>query len=616
MKAENEIPEFFRKADVATIYKGKGEKCDLTNDRGIFIVTIFRSILMKMIYIDKYDEIDSNMSDSQVGGRKGKNIRNHIWVINGIICDVLSSKSRNPIDVQIFDYRQCFDSLWLEECMNDLYSAGLKDDKFALLYNANSDVKVAVKTPVGKTSRGTITNAITQGDVFGPLLCSNQVDTFGKECLEQHKYTYLYKNEVEIPPLGMVDDLICVSECGFQTSMINSFIKFKTDSKKLQFGVSKCKKMHIGKYCEDFKCQNLMVDSWEEVEVKNDETGITQIEDTFVGEELMEEKDDEKYLGDVISNDGRNLKNIKARIAKGKGIVSKIMTILEGIPFGNHYFEVAIMLRNSLLVSSMLCNSEAWYNVTAAEINLLETVDLQLLRAITRAPKSTPKEMLFLELGCIPFSEMIRQRRLGFLYYILHESPESLVYQFFQTQYKNRTSKDWVTTILKDLDEVKLGVTIEQIKIMKKSTYMRMLKTSIEKKALMELQNRKSNHSKVSHLHHFGIKMQKYLLPNNLKMTQEECQLIFKLRCRVTEVKTNMKGSYENFQCDLCNNEEETQEHVLNCMKIVSMRNEKDVINKLEKIYNGKVREQINVARVFKENMDIRKKILSEMKVR
>ena len=518
--------------------------------------------------------------------------------------------------MQIFDYRQFFDSLWLEECMNDLYSAGLKDDKFALLYNANSDVKVTVKTPVGKTSRGTITNAITQGDVFGPLLCSNQVDTFGKECLEQHKYTYLYKNEVEISPLGMVDDLICVSECGFQTSMINSFIKFKTDSKKLQFGVSKCKKMHIGKYCEDFKCQNLMVDSWEEVEVKNDETGITQIEDTFVGEELMEEKDDEKYLGDVISNDGRNLKSKKARIAKVKGIVSKIMTILEGIPFGNHYFEVAIMLRNSLLVSSMLCNSEAWYNVTAAEINLLETVDLQLLRAIIRAPKSTPKEMLFLELGCIPFSEMIRQRRLGFLYYILHESPESLVYQFFQTQYKNRTSKDWVTTILKDLDEVKLGVTIEQIKLMKKSMYMRMLKTSIEKKALMELQNRKSNHSKVSHLQHFGIKMQKYLLPNNLKMTQEECQLIFKLRCRVTEVKTNMKGSYENFQCDLCNNEEETQEHILDCMKIVSMRNEKDVINKLEKIYNGKVREQINVARVFKENMNIRKKILSEMKVR
>jgi hypothetical protein len=67
-----------------------------------------------------------------------------------------------------------------------------------------------VKTPVGS-----ITNSIIQGDVFGPILCSKQVETFGKECLENHKFTDIYKNEVEIPPLSMVDDVICISECGF-----------------------------------------------------------------------------------------------------------------------------------------------------------------------------------------------------------------------------------------------------------------------------------------------------------------------------------------------------------------------------------------------------------------
>ena len=51
-------------ADVATIYKGKGEKCDLQNDRGIFVVTVFRSILMRMIYLEKYEELDLSMSDS------------------------------------------------------------------------------------------------------------------------------------------------------------------------------------------------------------------------------------------------------------------------------------------------------------------------------------------------------------------------------------------------------------------------------------------------------------------------------------------------------------------------------------------------------------------------
>ena len=49
IKSENEFPGFVRKADISTIYKGKGDKCDLTNDRGVFIVSIFRGLLMKLI---------------------------------------------------------------------------------------------------------------------------------------------------------------------------------------------------------------------------------------------------------------------------------------------------------------------------------------------------------------------------------------------------------------------------------------------------------------------------------------------------------------------------------------------------------------------------------------
>ena len=140
------------------------------------------------------------------------------------------------------------------------------------------------------------------------------------------------------------------------------------------------------------------------------------------GEVAMEEKDHEKYLGDIISNDGRNIKNIKARVNKGTGIVTRIMTLLEGIPFGKFYFEVAVTLRNSMPVSSVLCNSEAWYNVTNTEMELLESVDLMLLRKILIAPKFTPKEMLFLELGCLPLRDVIRKRRLSFLSYILKQN--------------------------------------------------------------------------------------------------------------------------------------------------------------------------------------------------
>ena len=47
------------------------------------------------------------------------------------------------------------------------------------------------------------------------------------------------------------------------------------------------------------------------------------------------------------------------------------------------------------------------------------------------------KEMLFLELGCIPFREIIRERRLGFLHYILNLDPKSMMYRFFKSQMEN-----------------------------------------------------------------------------------------------------------------------------------------------------------------------------------
>ena len=97
-----------------------------------------------MIYQDKYQTIDENISDSNVGTKKKKNIRNHLFILNGIINDALNSKDK-CIDLIIVYYKQCFDSMWLDECMNDLFKAGVQDDHLALVYKANSINQVSVK---------------------------------------------------------------------------------------------------------------------------------------------------------------------------------------------------------------------------------------------------------------------------------------------------------------------------------------------------------------------------------------------------------------------------------------------------------------------------------------
>ena len=103
IKTTGTIPEFLNVVNISAIYKGKGEFTNLESERGIFIVNIVRYIFMKMIYADKYDVIDKSMSDSNIGARKKKNIRNHIFVVNSVLHDVLSSSSKEPIDIMVLD---------------------------------------------------------------------------------------------------------------------------------------------------------------------------------------------------------------------------------------------------------------------------------------------------------------------------------------------------------------------------------------------------------------------------------------------------------------------------------------------------------------------------------
>ena len=110
----------------------------------------------------------------------------------------------------------------------------------------------------------------------------------------------------------------------------------------------------------------------------------------------------DKYVGDIVSKDGKNDKNIKSRVGKGIGAISNIMNILKNVSLGQYYFEIALLLRESTFLSSILLNSETWVNVTKTNIEELEQIDETLLRRILNAPAKTPLPALYLELGISP----------------------------------------------------------------------------------------------------------------------------------------------------------------------------------------------------------------------
>ena len=138
------------------------------------------------------------------------------------------------------------------------------------------------------------------------------------------------------------------------------------------------------------------------------DTGRKHLTDVTDEEYKIEKSEEEKYLGDLITSNGKNTNNIKARKCKGIGIINQIFSILNEVFFGPYYFQVAMMLRSSLFLNSILLNSESWYNLSNADFQELEAVDHMLLRRILETSKSTPLCILHLELGTIGIRHVIK----------------------------------------------------------------------------------------------------------------------------------------------------------------------------------------------------------------
>jgi len=233
---------------------------------------------------------------------------------------------------------------------------------------------------------------------------------------------------------------------------INSFINAQFEMKNLNLNKKKCHQIHIGK--PNANCPTL----------KSHQDNIIKV-------------NQDKYLGDVISSDGKNDVNVKNKISSGLGAISNILNILREVSLGEFYFKIAFLLRQTMFISTILLNSEAWLNLTLKNIEDLEKIDHILMQRIFEAPTTTPIKLLYLESGCYPLRFYIKARRVMYLYYLLNRKENELVLKILKAQISDPTNNDWYSTVQVDLKDLGLDyLDLEEIKVMKKVTFKKMVK--------------------------------------------------------------------------------------------------------------------------------------------
>ena len=91
----------------------------MDNERGIFGLTIFKKITDNLVLNEYYEDLDSQMSDSNIGGRKKRMAKDHLFIIYGVINDVVNGDAEE-VDIQVWDIEKAFDKLSLRESVLDV----------------------------------------------------------------------------------------------------------------------------------------------------------------------------------------------------------------------------------------------------------------------------------------------------------------------------------------------------------------------------------------------------------------------------------------------------------------------------------------------------------------
>ena len=160
-------------------------------------------------------------------------------------------------------------------------------------------------------------------------------------------------------------------------------------------------------------------------------------------------------------------------------------------------------------------------------------------------------------------------KRILFLHYILRQDESELVSQVLSAQIDKPVKGDWCNIVEEDLESVGLSyLTIEDFKQTSKYKMKQIVRKAVKTAALKYLNEAKSGMSKLSNLKYEELKMQDYLVNEN--MSNRHKQLAFKLRTRMGRFDRNIG---EKGPCLTCQSPgtEDSQEHHLTCLKILEM---------------------------------------------
>ena len=168
-----------------------------------------------------------------------------------------------------------------------IWDKGLRGKSWRILNNLNTDLTAHIKTRFGKTRNFNMQIGGKQGSRLTGRQFAKMMDILAESLMNEEKgfkLTQIFR----IPVFLWVDDVVsCVEGKEEQKSILNDIDDFAVRH-KLEWSGAKCKVMRVGRHKDE-------PSEWK------------------LGNNYIQETTQYRYLGDVVSNNGKNIENTKSR---------------------------------------------------------------------------------------------------------------------------------------------------------------------------------------------------------------------------------------------------------------------------------------------------------------
>ena len=364
---------------------------ECSKHRTLSIMSHITKILLRVILKRIRSKIRPQISDEQFGFVAEKGTSNALFTLR--ILTERAIEVQKDIFTCFVDYEKAFDKVRHQELFKILNDLDLDGKDLRLIRNLYWKQKATVRVADEESMLQDIKRGVRQGCVLSPDLFNMYSEIIMRDLIDLDGIKFGGRN---INNIRYADDTVLIADSEEKLQILVEALVQSSEERGLKLNISKTKVMVVSKGNENIRAN------------------------IFVGGEQLEQVERYKYLGSVVTRDGRCKEEIKTRLAIAKSAFTRIKSIVT-----NRTISISLRKRfiKAYIWSTLMYGCEAW-TISREIERKIEAAEMWFFRRMLRiswTERVSNEEVLNRAGAKREIMKMIRRRQMRFLGHIMRK---------------------------------------------------------------------------------------------------------------------------------------------------------------------------------------------------